>query len=164
MFGKYLLNLGVALTLAIIPHLALAKPLVNISIKAEMDVVVKSGDKKVKKRVAAKNVPPGKTVYYTISYRNDGNESATDAVIDNPIPAGARYVPGSARGDGEATFSIDNGKNYNKPTLLFYEVRDGQGKIVKRVAAPDEYTNIRWVIPAIGPGQHGTVSYQAIIK
>jgi len=164
MFKKHLAKLGIVVALAVIPHLALAKPLVNISVKAEMEVVVKSGDKKVTKRVPAKNVSPGKSVFYTFTYRNDGNEQATNVVIDNPIPAGATYLPGSAHGEGDITFSIDHGKSYGKPALLTYEVRDEHGKTVKRVASPDEYTNIRWVIPAVEAGTQGTAGYQVIIK
>ena len=164
MSGKYLFKLGMALCLIVIPSLVFAKPLVNVSIKAEMEVVVKSGDKKMKKRVPAKNVSPGKTVFYTISYHNDGDEKATNVVIDNPIPAGAVYLPGSAHGDGDITYSIDGGKSYSKPSLLFYEVKDEHGKNIKKIASPDEYTNIRWVIPAVEAGKQGTAGYQVIIK
>ena len=150
----------------LIPCFALAKPLVNISVKAEMDAVVKEGGKSVTKRVVAKNVEPGAVIYYTISFRNDGNEKATNAVIDNPVPKDTRYIAGSAYGENEEgiTFSIDKGKTYKRPTMLFYEIADKQGKTARKVASPDDYTNIRWTIPVIEAGKQGTVGFKTIVK
>ena len=164
MSKKYLATIGAFVALSIIPSLALAKPLVTVSIQAETEVAVKKDGKTITKRVPAKDVAPDSVVFYTVSFRNDGDEKATNAVIDNAIPKGTRYVPGSAYGDGEITFSIDKGKSYNKPTLLVYEIADKQGKSVSKVASPDVYTNIRWVIPVIEAGKKGSVGYQSIVK
>jgi len=167
MIKKSLSTLGMlALVLLIVPCIALAKPLINISVKAEMDKVVKEGDKSVTKRVEAKNVVPGTVIYYTVSYRNDGDEKATSAVIDNPVPANTSYIAGSAYGESEGgiIFSIDKGKTYNKPTMLFYEIKDQQGITTKKVASPDTYTNIRWVIPVIEAGKKGAVGFKATVK
>ena len=166
MIKKYLTTIGVLVALCIIPSLVMAKPLVNISVKAEMDAVVKEGGKTITKRVVAKDVSTGTVIFYTVSFRNDGDEKATNAVIDNPIPKDTSYVPGSAYSEngGEITFSIDKGKSYNKPSLLFYEIKENQGKTVKKVASPDVYTNIRWVIPVIEAGQKGVVGFKAIVK
>jgi uncharacterized repeat protein (TIGR01451 family) len=166
MIKKYLTTIVALVALCIIPSLVMAKPLVNISVKAEMDEVVKEGGKTITKRVVAKDVTTGTVIFYTVSFRNDGNEKATNAVIDNPIPKDVRYVPGSAYGEGgedEVTFSIDKGKSYNKPSLLLYEIKE-QGKTVKKVASPDVYTNIRWVIPVIEAGKKGAVGFKAIVK
>ena len=167
MIKKYLMTIGVLVALTIIPSMALAKPLVNISVKAEMDAVVKEGGKTLTKRVVAKDVTTGTVIFYTVSFRNDGDEKATNAVIDNPIPKDTSYVPGSAYGEGGEdviTFSIDKGKSYNKPSLLYYEIKENQGKTVKKVASPDVYTNIRWVIPVIEAGKKGVVGFKAIVK
>ena len=132
-----------------------------------MEAVVKEGGKTLTKMVAAKDVAPGTVIFYTVSFRNDGDEKATNAVIDNPIPKDTSYVPVSAYGEGcedVITFSIDKGKSYNKPSLLLYEIKDNQGKAVKKVASPDVYTNIRWVIPVIEAGKKGTVGFKAIVK
>jgi len=167
MIKKYLTTIGVLVAICIIPCLAVAKPVIKMSVKAEMDVVVKEAGKTVTKRVQAKDVVPGDVILYTVTYRNDGDEKATNAVIDNPIPKDTRYVPGSAYGEDEGgiSFSIDKGKSYNKPSLLFYEITDKQqGKTVKKVASPDIYTNIRWVIPVIEAGKQGTVGFKAVVK
>ncbi|MGA9110557.1 MAG: hypothetical protein ACLPSL_13350 [Smithella sp.] len=166
MIKKYLTTIGVLVAICIIPCLAVAKPLIAISVKAEMDVAVKEGSKSVTKRIAAKDVIPGDVIFYTVNFRNEGNEKATNAVIDNPISKATRYVDGSAYGESEngITFSIDKGKTYNRPTMLFYQITDKQGKTVKRLASPDVYTNIRWVIPVIEAGKQGSVGFKAIVK
>ena len=167
MIKKYLTTIGVLVAICIIPSLAVAKPLINISVKAEMEVAVKEGGKTITKMVAAKDVTTGTVIFYTVSFKNAGDEKATNAIIDNPIPKDTRYVPGSAYGEDEGgiSFSIDKGKSYNKPSLLFYEITDKQqGKTVKKVASPDVYTNIRWVIPVIEAGKQGTVGFKAIVK
>ena len=164
MIRKFQAVIGAFAALCIIPALALAKPLVTVSIQAETEVTVKKDGKTVTHRVPARDVAPGTVVFYTVSFRNDGDEKAANAVIDNLIPKDTRYVPGSAYGDGEITYSIDKGKSYNKPTLLVYEVKDKQGKALTKVASPDVYTNIRWVIPVIEAGRKGSVGYQAIVK
>lgn len=162
---KYLTTIGVIVALFIIPSLALARPVVNINVKAEMEVAVKEAGKTVTKKVEAKNVEPGSMIFYTVNFKNDGDEKATNAVIDNPIPKNTQYVAGSAYGEGaEITFSIDNGKTYNKPSMLYYEMTDKQGQKVKKVASPDTYTNIRWVIPVIEKGQKGSVGFKAIVQ
>jgi uncharacterized repeat protein (TIGR01451 family) len=166
MMKKYLTTIMALVSVCIIPSLVMAKPLVMISVKAEMEVAVKEGGKTLTKRVVAKDVTTGTVIFYTVSFRNDGDEKATNAVIDNPIPKDTRYVPGSAYGEDEGgiTFSIDKGKSYNKPSLLFYEITEKQGKSVKKVASPDVYTNIRWVIPVIEAGKKGVVGFKAIVK
>jgi uncharacterized repeat protein (TIGR01451 family) len=131
-----------------------AKALITVNIKAEKEVTVN----KEKKMVAAKAIDPGDVVLYTISYVNSGDEAATNAFLDDQVPKGTIYLDGSAFGkDADVTFSIDGGKTFKKPSLLTYEVKIN-GKMEKRIASPEQYTNIRWtvsVIPARGSGQVG---------
>lgn len=143
---------------------ALAQPKVNITIKAEKEVVVTEKGKTVKKMVEAKEIVPGEVIIYTLSYGNTGSEAATSVVISDPIPAGTSYIPGSASETGELTFSIDHGKSYKKPALLTYEVATPDGKKEKRVASPEEYTDIRWVISAVPAGGKGAVSFKVKVK
>jgi uncharacterized repeat protein (TIGR01451 family) len=153
------------LALLLLPLVAMAKPLVSVSITAEKEIkVVKEGQKTTRK-VAATKIEPGDVIFYTLNYINSGNEAATNAVMDDPIPMGTVYLPGSAFGEGaEITFSIDNGKSFKKPSLLTYEVRLSNGKTEKRTASPEEYTHIRWVIGKINAGAKGTVGFQVKIK
>ncbi len=158
-------SLMVVLAALLFSSAALAKPLISVSITAEKEVTVRKDSKKATKRVAATRIDPGDIVFYTLNYINSGDEAATRAVMDDPIPLGTVYLPGSAFGaDAEITFSIDGGKTFKKPSLLTYEVKLPNGKSEKRTASPEEYTHIRWVIDRIDAGAKGTVGFQVRIK
>ena len=149
----------------LLPMAAFAKPLVSVSITAEKEVTVVKNGQKATKKVAASKINPGDVIFYTLNFINSGDEAATNAVLDDPIPQGTVYLPGSASGAGaEITFSIDGGKSFTKPSLLTYEVTLSNGKKEKRVASPEEYTHIRWVINKIDAGAKGTVGFQVKIK
>ena len=152
---KKYIPLLIAMILLLLSAEVFAKSLVSISMKAEKEVTVN----KVTKKVAASAVDPGDVIFFTLSYVNSGDEAATDAVFDDPIPKGTVYLPGSAFGkDAEITFSIDGGKTFKKPSLLTYEIKNRDGSLEKRTASPEQYTHIRWtvsVIPARGSGQVG---------
>lgn len=143
---------------------AWAAPQVTLSIKAEKEVVVEEDGKKVTKRAPATEAAPGETVIFTIVYENSGDEDATNVVVDNPIPEGTVYINGSATETGELTFSIDGGKSYKRPSLLTYEIANPDGSKEKRTASPEEYTHIRWQIPAIPPGVKGDVGFRVRVQ
>ena len=153
-----------ALMMVALPLAAWAQPKVAITIKAEKEVTVTAKGKQVKKRIAAKGVQPGEEIIYTLSWVNSGTEAAKDVVISDPIPAGTAYIPGSASETGDLAFSIDKGKSFKKPTLLTYELRSGTGKIEKKTATPDDYTDIRWTIPMIPAGGKGSVNFKVKVK
>lgn len=153
------------LTLTISATSALAAAKVAIKIKAEKEVTVVKGGKKEVKTVPATKFAPNDLIIYTITYTNQGTEPATNAVVDDPIPAGTSYVPGSAKGEGaEIVFSIDKGKSYNQPTLLTYESVGAGGKKQKHVAAPEDYTNIRWTVANIEPKASGKLEFKVRVK
>lgn len=157
--------LMVILAALLMPMAALAKPLVSVSITAEKEVTTVENGKKTTKRVAAASIDPGDVIFYTLNYINSGNEAATGVVLDDPIPKGTVYLPGSAFGTGaEITFSIDGGKIFKKPSLLVYEMKSPNGTIEKRTASPEQYTNIRWVIGKIEAGSRGAVGFQVKIS
>jgi uncharacterized repeat protein (TIGR01451 family) len=152
------------MTVMLLPAMAMAAAKISVNITAEKEVVVTEKGTKVLKTVPAREFVPGDTISYTVSYVNTGNETATNAVIDDPVPQGTAYITDSATGVGTAiTFSIDKGKTYKKPTLLFYEV-DVNGKTVKKTASPDLYTNIRWTIASIPAGASGKVGFKVRVK
>ncbi|WP_224984283.1 DUF11 domain-containing protein [Geomonas agri] len=162
--NKSLIAATIALAVAAMPLAAWAQPKVSISIKAEKEVNVTAKGKQVKKRIAAKGVQPGDEIIYTLNYMNSGTEAAKDVVISDPIPAGTAYIPGSASDTADLTFSIDKGKSFKKPTLLTYELKGSTGKMEKKVAAPEEYTDIRWTIPQVPAGGKGSVSFKVKVK
>ena len=153
------------LAVLLLPMAAHAKPLVSVSITAEKEVTVVKNGQKTTKKIAATRIDPGDVIFYTMNFINSGDEAATGAVLDDPIPQGTVYLPGSAFGAGaEITFSIDGGKSFKKPSLLIYEVKNPNGSIDKRTASPEEYTHIRWIISRIDAGTKGTVGFQVKIK
>ena len=154
------------LALLLLPAAAMAAGKVDVKIQTGKLTVVSVGDKKVERAVAATKFQPGDTIVYTITYTNNSTEPVTDAAVNDPIPAGTAYIPDSARGEGaDITFSIDNGKTFQKPTILFYEVNSGAGKRERKVASPDQYTNVRWVLTStIPPKGSGKVSFRVKVK
>lgn len=149
----------------LLPLSAVAKPLISVSITAEKEVTVTEKGKKVKKMVTADKIDADDVIFYTVNYINSGNESATNAVLNDPIPQGTSYVPGSAYGEGaEITFSIDNGKGFKRPSLLTYEIKNRDGSVEKKAASSEEYTHIRWTIAKIPAGTRGKVGFQVRVK
>lgn len=163
---RRVLSVVVVLTVFLaVPFSAWAKPAVLLEITTAREVVEMIKGKEVRKIVPAVKVEPGQTLIYTLKYRNAGDEKATNAVINNPISKDTVYLVGTATGaDSEITFSIDGGKNFKQPTLLTYEITEPSGKIVKKTAAPEEYTNIQWLVREIAPGQQGEVAFQVKVK
>jgi uncharacterized repeat protein (TIGR01451 family) len=162
---KKLVSLIAILAALLLPMAAFAKPLVSVGITAEKEVTVVKNGQKLTKKVVASKINPDDVIFYTLNYINSGDEAATAVVLDDPIPLGTVYLPGSAFGAGtEITFSIDGGKTFKKPSLLTYEVKLPNGKTEQRSASPEEYTQIRWLINKIDAGVRGTVGFQVRIK
>ena len=154
-----------AMFLLAMPLGAWAKPAIVLEVTSAREVVEKIDGKEVRKIVPTAKIEPGQTLIYTLKYRNDGDEKATDVAINNPIPDNTVYVVGSATGAGsEISFSIDGGKSFKQPTLLTYEITDSTGKAVKKMVAPAEYTHIQWLVREIAPGQRGEMLFQVKVK
>lgn len=149
----------------LLPMAAFAKPLVSVSITAEKEVTVVKDGQKITKKITATKIDPGDVIFYTLNFINSGDEAATSVVLDDPIPLGTVYLPGSAYGAGaEISFSIDSGRTFKKASLLTYEIKLQNGKTEKRTASPEEYTSVRWVIDKIDAGAKGTAGFQVRIK
>ena len=86
----------VLITLVILPATAWSAPEVDISIKAEKDIVIEINGEKVEKRIVAEQVLPGEVIIYSINYHNTGDTEAENVAIIDPIPEGTVYIPGSA--------------------------------------------------------------------
>lgn len=160
-----MIRAAVVTAMIMAPVLAFAAPKITMQIKATKEVTVKQNGKNVTKMMPVKGVSPGDVITYTISYKNEGDELAKDVVINDPIPAGSSYLAETAEGKGaDITYSIDKGKTYNKPTILSYEAATPGGKSEKRVATPDDYTHIRWVVESVPAGGSGKVSFKVKVK
>lgn len=152
-----------ALLLPLASGLAWAKPELQMTMTAEKEITVTEGGKKTVKRVPAQTSAPGDTLIYTLTYKNVGTDKAVDVKLDNPLPAGTRYVADSATGAGaKISFTVD-GKAYAPAAELGVE-RTVAGKKEKARATPADYTGIRWVIPEVKPGQAGQVAFRAQVQ
>ncbi len=128
----------------------------------EKEIVVRDADgAETVKRQPADKVTPGETVVYSIKYRNDSGEPASDLVLVMPVPKEVAYVEGSvAGGDAAISFSADGGDTY---------VARGRLTVVEggetRPARGDEITHIRWTLAAsVPPKAEGEVSYKGILR
>ena len=158
-----LTGLVIALFLAM-PVTGWAQPEINLELISSREIVEMVDGKEVRKIVPVEDAEPGQALIYTLKYRNDGDEMASNVVIDDPIPTNTSYIPGSATVKGDLSFSIDGGKTYMSPPLLTYEIVKSDGSKVKQVASPEQYTNIRWRIPEIAAGAKDEVAFQVIVK
>ena len=133
------------------------------SAEVEVKVVNDKGEKEIK-RVGAEEaeVFPGDEVIFSTHYRHVGEKPADNVVITNPVPEHMTYVGGSAEGEGtEILFSIDGGTKYGRPEKLTVKTADG----TERLAAPAEYTHIRWMFKKdLLKGHTGSVSFRAKLK
>jgi uncharacterized repeat protein (TIGR01451 family) len=88
---------------------------------------------------------PGDIVRYTLMAENTGAQSAHNIEVVDPIPFGTEYVAGSATGEGSAIFySVDGGNTYSRQPMI--DVRDEQGRVVRKPAPASMYTHVKWVI------------------
>lgn len=163
MHARHIVALGL-LALPFVSTAVYAKPEIQLTMTAEKEVAVTEGGKKVVKRVPAQTSAPGEVLIYTLNYKNVGDEKATAVKVDNPLPAGARYVADSASGaNAEITFSVDGGKTFARPEQLTVEKTKAGQKEKARADAVD-YTTIRWVISEIGPGKSGQLGFRAQVQ
>jgi uncharacterized repeat protein (TIGR01451 family) len=142
-----------------------AKPQMSISITTSKEIVETVNGTGVTKSVPAEAAASGDTLIFTVTYKNTGNEAATNAVINNPVSAGMSYIDNSVTGsNADISFSIDGGKSFKKASYLTYEVKLPNGSSEKHTARPEEYTDIRWIINSVPPGGSGKLSYKAKVK
>lgn len=130
---------------------------IQITSAVFQEVEVKAADGAVsKKLVPATAVVPGGEVVYEITYQNSGDDTATDVVIDNPLPEELSYVGSSVPVDA---FSIDGGKTFGNLADLKVEGADGP-----RAAEAADVTNLRWIVDSLAPGAKGMVGFRAKVK
>ena len=142
-----------------------AKPQMSISITTSKEVMETVNGVKLNTSVPVQSAVSGDTLTFTIYYNNIGNETATNAVVDNPISSETSYIDNSVTGaSADISFSIDAGKNFKKASDLTYAVKHSGGSTENITARPEEYTDIRWTIKAVPPGSSGILSYKVKIK
>lgn len=141
-----------------------AKPDLQMNMVAEKEVTVTEAGKKVLKRVPAEKTLPGDVLVYTMSYKNAGDEKAVAVKVDDPLPAGVKYLANSASGaNTQISFSADGGASFASPDQVMVE-KVKAGKKEKAKAGAVDYTHIRWVITEVLPGQGGQLGFRAVVQ
>jgi uncharacterized repeat protein (TIGR01451 family) len=152
------------LILSFLASAAYAAPQVELNITVEKDVT-STNDKgeEVTQRVLAEEAIQGDTLFYSIHYKNIGDEAATNVQLDNPIAEGNRYIANSAWGDNSIiTFTI-NGKEYQPASQLNKNIKTDNGKAEQQLAVAEDYTAIRWQVKEIKPGATGKVGFNTSV-
>lgn len=128
----------------------------------EKEVVVRDADgTDGYQRVKADKVKPGEQVIYSLKYRNDGEDAASDVVLVMPVPPEVNFVEGSVSGDNtRVTFSADGGVTYVARGRLTIAENGNQ-----RAARNNEITHIKWSREdALAPQGNGVVSYRGVLQ
>jgi uncharacterized repeat protein (TIGR01451 family) len=108
-------------------------------------------------RVPAERAVPGDEVLYVITYRNSGDEAATNVAINNELPD--EIVLASTEDDPTAV-SVDNGQTFGRLGELTVITDEGD----VRQAQWADVTNLRWIVDSLAPGASGSVSYRARVR
>lgn len=160
---KVLTFLAAALLLT--PAIAWTAPNIEINLTAEVEVIEVVNGMEVTRRIPATEAEPGQIIFYTLTYKNSGDQAATDVKLKDPIPKETKYITGSAFGDGaRITFSADGGKTFQEQTLVSFKIKNTDGSISEKHASPDQYTDICWTVGNIPAGFSSTVGFNAMIR
>jgi len=107
-------------------------------------------------------VMPGDVLQYQLRFTNQRQGDVRGVVFTNPVPAGLRYVDGSAgadRQDVTVEYSADGGKTFAAPPMVTEVVA---GRRVQKPASPEQYTHVRWTVQgSIAPGATVTAEFRA---
>lgn len=110
-------------------------------------------------------VAPGDRILYSLEITNQGDREAKNPVAFGPIPAGTRFVAGTATTDPKlkVEYSIDGGKTYSPSPTITIAGKDGKPQTVP--APVDRYTTVRWLWSgALPAGDKDSVSYQVEVR
>lgn len=151
---------GLVLLADPLPAQAAAKLELKTESFREVSRTGKDGAKVVMREPVTKAVP-GQEIIYVITYRNPGTVPAADVRVDNAVPKGLVYRPGSAEGAGtRIELSVDGGKHFGE----LGSARVVQPGGASRPARGEDVTNIRWlVLQPVEPGAEGSVSYRVLL-
>lgn len=143
---------------------AIARPVVNLKLQADLVTHDDKGVEKLVPVVDSAGLKPGDVVRYIIVAGNSGSDAATHLVPQGKIPAGTAYEAGSASTSDalRVEFSLDGGKSWSvKPAVKV----QAAGGLVEKLADPSSFTTLRWIgAQPLLPKTSETYTYQVRIK
>ena len=108
---------------------------------------------------------PGDVLRYRLTFTNTAGRQVRGVVLRDPVPAGLRYVAGSAnadRADVQVEYSLDGGRTWSAQPMEEVVV---DGRRVQRPAGPEKYTNVRWTVGGwVAPGATVTAEFDAQVR
>jgi hypothetical protein len=108
--------------------------------------------------------PPDEAVarLYTLRFRYHGDKPATRLQIVFALPAGERYLAGSATGPGaNVSYSVDGGLSFAAAGELFVPAKPGEPEGAGRAASAADYSHLRWELEGLHPpGRSGIVAFR----
>lgn len=125
-------------------------------VKLEKVTTTTSGERQVE-WVEPQVVVPGDRLIFGTRFANNGQTPIERFVVSNPVPAS---VSVSGEIDPAALVSVDGGSTWGRLAELEIVQPDG----VRRAALPGDVTNMRWVLPAIAPGESGTLEFPVTVR
>ena len=138
---------------------AAASPITfTADVMAEKTVTGNDGKTRIE-MVEPTTIVPGDRLVFSTDYAHTGNEPVTNFLITNPLPDAVRLAPDA---DPALDVSVDGGKTWGKLAVL--TVNEAGETTTRRPATPADVTHVRWVLPAIVPGERGRLTYPAIIR
>lgn len=145
------------------------RPDVKLVMSADKQVTVvdEKGESKLEWQALEGEVTvhPGDVLRYTVQSENEGEMSAKNLMITQPIPPQMTYVLDSAAGNKSAkvTYSIDNGETFVEQPMV--EVTLPDGTVEMQPAPAEAYTQIRWSFAdSLDPTVAVDVNYQVKVQ
>lgn len=118
---------------------------ISLSMHADKVIKVTIGGQTMVQLKPARRLTVGDVLNITLRYTNNSPASAANIHIDNPIPAGTRFVLGSGYGKGAIVLvSYDNGLTFEEDIHMRKEA----------------VTHVRWEFDSIPGNASGEVGFQ----
>lgn len=115
--------------------------------------------------VKTEKIEPRQVIEYVLTSRNVSKAALAKVTLLGPIPENTSYIAKSAtQAKGLVpVFSIDKGKTF-QPEPVKYKVKLPDGKEAEKVATPDMYTHVRWMVGSIKAGDSTKLRYRVSVK
>lgn len=114
---------------------------------------------------ATAEAKPGDVLHYRLLFTNTSPRTVQGIKIANPLPAGIRYVAGTARAtrdDARLEYSADGGRTFSAQPMEEVEV---DGRRVQRPVPAERYTHVRWTVEGrVAPGATVTAEFDARVQ